>query len=109
MQVVSGWEEAYTQEFSGSSGKGPRPIVVSYASSPSAELGEDGEPRTKALLDTCFRQVEYAGVLNGAKDADSAKKVLDFLLSEKFQAAVPEQMFVYPAREGVALPEAWET
>ncbi|MGH3879814.1 MAG: thiamine ABC transporter substrate-binding protein [Actinophytocola sp.] len=108
MQVVSGWEEAYTQEFSGSSGKGPRPIVVSYASSPSAELGEDGKPRTKALLDTCFRQVEYAGVLNGAKDTDSAKKVLDFLLSEKFQAAVPEQMFVYPAREGVALPEAWE-
>ncbi|MGH3761155.1 thiamine ABC transporter substrate-binding protein [Actinophytocola sp.] len=108
MKVVSGWEEAYTQEFSGSSGQGPRPIVVSYASSPSAEIGDDGKPRTKALLDTCFRQVEYAGVLAGAKDADSAKKVLDFLLSEKFQAAVPEQMYVYPAREGVQLPEAWQ-
>lgn len=108
MQVVSGWEEAYTQEFSGSAGKGPRPVVVSYASSPAAEIGEDGKARTKALLDTCFRQVEYAGVLNGAKDAGSAAKVLDFLLSEQFQAAVPEQMFVYPAREGVALPEGWE-
>jgi thiamine transport system substrate-binding protein len=107
VKVVSGWEEAYTQEFSGSSGKGSRPIVVSYASSPAAEVGDDGKPRTKALLDTCFRQVEYAGVLDGAKDADSAKKVLDFLLSEKFQAAVPEQMYVYPAREGVALPEGW--
>ncbi len=108
MQVVSGWEEAYTQAFSGSSGKGPRPIVVSYASSPSAEVGDDGKPRTKALLDTCFRQVEYAGVLTGAKNADGAKKVLDFLLSEKFQAAVPDQMYVYPAREGVALPDAWQ-
>ncbi|GLZ35604.1 thiamine ABC transporter substrate-binding protein [Lentzea sp. NBRC 105346] len=102
VKVVSGWEEAYNQEFSGSAGKGPRPIVVSYASSPSAEEG-----RTKALLDTCFRQVEYAGVLNGAKNAEDARKVVDFLLGEKFQAQVAEQMYVYPSREGVALPESW--
>lgn len=108
VQVVSGWEEAYTQEFSGSSGKGPRPIVVSYASSPSAELAEDGTPRTKAVLDTCFRQVEYAGVLKNAAHAEDAEKVMDFLLSERFQAQVPEQMYVYPTRQGVELPEAWQ-
>jgi thiamine transport system substrate-binding protein len=108
VQVVSGWEEAYTQEFSGSSGKGPRPIVVSYASSPSAELDDQGNPRTKAVLGTCFRQVEYAGVLKNAAHADDAKKVMDFLLSEQFQAQVPEQMYVYPARAGVTLPEAWQ-
>ncbi|HEV7652234.1 MAG TPA: thiamine ABC transporter substrate-binding protein [Actinophytocola sp.] len=108
LKVASGWEEAYTQDFSGSSGKGPRPIVVSYASSPAAEIGDDGKPRTKALLDTCFRQVEYAGLLKGAEHPADAKKVLDFLLSEKFQAAMPEQMYVYPAREGVALPKAWQ-
>ncbi|MBB4911954.1 thiamine ABC transporter substrate-binding protein [Actinophytocola algeriensis] len=108
VQVVSGWEEAYTQEFSGSSGKGPRPIVVSYASSPSAELDEAGNPRTKAVLGTCFRQVEYAGVLKGAAHADDAEKVMDFLLSDEFQSQVPEQMYVYPARAGVTLPEAWQ-
>jgi thiamine transport system substrate-binding protein len=108
VQVVSGWEEAYSQEFSGSSGKGPRPLVVSYASSPSAELAEDGSPRTKALLDTCFRQVEYAGVLNGAEHPDDARRVLDFLLSREFQSEVPEQMFVYPARSDVELPAAWQ-
>jgi thiamine transport system substrate-binding protein len=108
LQVVSGWEEAYTQEFSGSSGKGPRPIVVSYASSPSAELDDQGNPRTKAVLDTCFRQVEYAGVLKGAANAEDAATVLDFLLSEEFQSQVPEQMYVYPARDGVTLPEAWQ-
>ncbi|MFI9011360.1 thiamine ABC transporter substrate binding subunit [Actinosynnema sp. NPDC053489] len=107
VKVVSGWEEAYTQDFSGSSGKGPRPVVVSYASSPSAEIGDDGAPRTKALLDTCYRQVEYAGVLNGAKNPDDARKVVDFLLGEQVQADVPGQMYVYPSREGVALPEAW--
>jgi thiamine transport system substrate-binding protein len=108
VQVVSGWEEAYQQEFSGSAGKGPRPIVVSYASSPSAELDDAGNPRTKAVLDTCFRQVEYAGVLKNAAHADDAKKVMDFLLSQEFQSQVPEQMYVYPARAGITLPEAWQ-
>jgi thiamine transport system substrate-binding protein len=108
VKVVSGWEEAYTQDFSGSSGKGPRPIVVSYASSPAAELDDQGNPRTKAVLDTCFRQVEYAGVLKNAAHADDAKKVMDFLLSADFQQQVPDQMYVYPTRKGVALPEAWQ-
>lgn len=108
MKVDSGWEEAYSQDFSGSSGKGPKAIVVSYASSPSAEVGKDGKPRTKAVLGTCFRQVEYAGLLAGAKNPEDAKKVLDFLLSPAFQADVPGQMYVYPAREGVALPKGWQ-
>ncbi|MEU0885936.1 thiamine ABC transporter substrate-binding protein [Lentzea sp. NPDC005914] len=97
VKVVSGWEEAYNQDF-----KADRPIVVSYASSPSAEGGA-----TKAVLNTCYRQVEYAGLLSKAKNAADAQKVLDFLLGEKFQAQVAEQMYVYPSREGVALPESW--
>jgi thiamine transport system substrate-binding protein len=108
VKVVSGWEEAYTQDFSGSSGKGPRPVVVSYASSPAAEVGADGKPRTKAMLDTCFRQVEYAGVLTGAAHPDDAKRLVDFLLAQEFQSNVAEQMYVYPAREGVPLPASWQ-
>jgi thiamine transport system substrate-binding protein len=108
VKVTSGWEESYTQDFSGSSGKGPRPLVVSYASSPAAEVGPDGRPRTKALLFTCFRQVEYAGVLAGAAHPEDARKVVDFLLSQRFQAEVAEQMFVYPAREDVPLPPSWQ-
>lgn len=107
VKVVNGWETAYKQEFS-VGGKGKRPIVLSYASSPAAEVGEDGKPKTKALLDTCYRQVEYTGVLKGAKQPDAARKLVDFLLGEKFQAQVAEQMFVYPAREGVALPPVWQ-
>ena len=107
LKVVSGWEEAYTKDFSGSSGKGPRPIVVSYASSPAAEVGDDGKPRTKALLDTCYRQVEYAGVLANGKQAENARKVVDFLLSQQFQATVAANMYVYPARQGVDLPAGW--
>ena len=69
VKVTSGWTDSYTVDFSGSSGKGDRPLVVSYASSPPAEI-IDSAPQapTGALLDTCFRQVEYAGVLQGAKN-----------------------------------------
>jgi thiamine transport system substrate-binding protein len=103
----AGWEEAYSQDFSGSSGKGPRPIAVSYASSPAAEIGADGKTRTKALLDTCYRQVEFAGVLAGAKNEDAGRKVVDFLLSQQFQSTVSQNMYVYPARQGVNLPQGW--
>ncbi|MGW0890593.1 thiamine ABC transporter substrate-binding protein [Saccharopolyspora sp. NPDC002578] len=107
VKLSAGWEEAYNQDFSGSTGQGPRPIVLSYASSPAAEVDETGRPRTRALLDTCYRQVEYAGVLAGAKDPQAAGEVVDFLLSPEFQAQVPDQMYVYPAVDGVALPPGW--
>ncbi len=81
--------------------------MLSYASSPPATIGDDGAPTTQALLDTCFRQVEYAGVLEGAANPEGAKAFVDFLLSEQVQADVPGQMYVYPIDSSVALPEDW--
>jgi thiamine transport system substrate-binding protein len=101
VSIAPGWTEAYNQEFTAGEGKGSKPIVVSYASSP-AFL-----PTTTALLDTCFEQTEYAGVLRGANNQDGAEKVIDFLLSEQVQAALPESMYVYPVREGTPLPADW--
>jgi thiamine transport system substrate-binding protein len=110
--AVDGWEEAYTQQFSGASGSpGKRPIVVSYATSPAAEVIFASKPPevapTAAIEDGCYRQVEYAGILRGAANRDGAQTLIDFMLSERFQADVPGSMFVYPVREGVALPEAF--
>jgi len=109
VKVTAGWEDAYTVDFSGSSGKGARPLVVSYASSPPFEMkaGQRTAP-TGALLDTCFRQVEYTGVLAGAANPDGAKRVVDFLLSKKFQDAMPEQMYVYPVSTTAKLPASWK-
>ena len=108
--AVDGWEEAYTQEFSGAAGSpGKRPIVVSYASSPAAEVIFASKPLstapTAAVEDGCYRQVEYAGVLDGARNEKGAKELIDFMLSRRFQADVPGSMFVYPVRQGVPLPE----
>jgi thiamine transport system substrate-binding protein len=110
--AVDGWEEAYTQQFSGASGSpGKRPLVVSYASSPAAEVIFASKPPasapTAAVEDGCYRQVEYAGVLRGARNEQGAKELIDFMLSRRFQADVPGSMFVYPVRVGVRLPEAF--
>jgi thiamine transport system substrate-binding protein len=110
--AVDGWEEAYTQQFSGAAGSpGKRPIVVSYATSPAAEVIFASKPLaeapTAAVPDGCYRQVEYAGVLRGAANEDGARRLIDFMLSERFQADVPGSMFVYPVRRGVRLPEAF--
>ena len=111
--VVDGWEDAYYARFSGSAGgKGNRPIVVSYASSPPAEvIFRDPRPTeapTGVVETSCFRQVELAGVLRGAKNEDGARELVDFMLSKRFQEDVPLQMFVFPAREDAALPREFE-
>lgn len=106
--VESSWTQAYTVDFSGSSGAGPKPIVVSYASSPPAESVDGAAPPTRALLDTCFRQVEYAGVVAGSQHAADAGRLVDFLLGEQVQADVPGQMYVYPVQRGTPLPADWQ-
>ena len=108
LKVDAGWEDAYYVDFSGPSSEGDRPIVLSYASSPPYEVPEgSGTAPTGALLDTCFRQVEYAGVLAGAKNPEGAQKVVDWLLSADVQADIPLSMYVYPVDSSVALPESW--
>ena len=108
VKITAGWEDAYFTDFSGSSGKGDYPIVLSYSSSPAAEVREDGLSQTEALLDSCYRQTEFAGVLNKAKNKAGAEEFVRFLLSNSFQSSLAESMYVYPIVEGIALPEAWE-
>jgi thiamine transport system substrate-binding protein len=114
--VVENWTSAYFGEFSGSSGsQGTRPIVVSYASSPPAEVYFMDEPPADAptasiVADgTCFRQVEFAGILGNAENLDAARQFIDFLLSVDFQEDLPLQMFVFPVVPETELPEVFAT
>jgi thiamine transport system substrate-binding protein len=110
IKIDAGWEDAYTVDFTAGGGNGDRPIVVSYSSSPPFTIPEGADkPTTSALLDTCFRQVEYAGVLKGAKNPKGAQEFIDFMLGKEFQAALPDNMYVYPVDTTVALPEGWKT
>ena len=112
--ITADWETAYYTNFSGSSGRGAQPMVVSYASSPAAELiyAETAltESPTASLTGAgmCWRQVEFAGILKGSKNRAAAEKFIDFLLSQPFQEDVPLQMFVFPVLPEAALPEAFQ-
>ncbi len=111
--VVDGWEDAYFARFSGAAGsKGKRPIVVSYATSPVAEVvfrdPRPVESPTFVIESSCFRQVELAGVLRGAKNEDGARALIDFMLSKRFQEDIPLQMFVFPVRRDAVLPDEFQ-
>jgi thiamine transport system substrate-binding protein len=111
--VTDGWETAYYTSFSGSSGKGPQPMVVSYASSPAvevvfAEKPVDTAPTASIVGDnTCFRQVEFVGILKGSQQRALAEKWVDFMLSKTFQEDIPLQMYVYPVNQQATLPDVF--
>ena len=108
--VVNDWESAYYSNFSASAGKGNQPMVVSYGSSPPAEVIFSETPLTDAPTasiispNTCFRQIEFVGILKGTQQRELAEKFVDFLLDIPFQEDLPLQMFVFPANEKAQLP-----
>lgn len=110
--VSDGWEDAYYGQFSGgATSEGARPLVVSYASSPPAEVIYADPPVEEAptgvITAGCYRQIEGAGILAGTAHEAEARLLIDFLLSEPFQADIATSMFVYPVRGGIELPPAF--
>lgn len=111
--IVNDWETAYYSNFSGSSGKGAQPMVVSYGTSPAAEMvfaeEELREAPTASLVgvNMCFRQVEFVGILKGTRQRALAEKFVDFMLDKPFQEDIPMQMFVFPLNRQAQLPEAF--
>jgi thiamine transport system substrate-binding protein len=109
--IVDDWTDAYYGQFSGSSGDGQRPLVVSYASSPPVEVyfAEEtlDQAPTSSIVEPgmCFRQIEYAGILAGTEHVEAAQQFIDFMLSTEFQEDMPLQMFVFPVIEDAVLPE----
>jgi len=111
--VVDGWETAYYTNFSASSGRGLQPLVVSYSTSPAAEVIYADTPLTDAPTasilgpDTCFRQVEFVGILEGTGHLALAQKFVDFMLSQQFQEDIPLQMLMFPVNPDASLPQEY--
>ena len=108
VKVDDGWESAYDGDFSQGANAGTYPLVVSYASSPPAAVYySKPQPKTSpvgTMLSSCFRQVEFAGVMRGTSHLSAARKLVDFMLTAQFQSDIPLQMFVFPVRDGTKLP-----
>lgn len=112
VQVVNSWDEAYYTSFTRYGGD--HPLVVSYSTSPPAEIIfadpplPDGSPAlTGVAAETCFRQTEFAGVLRGSAFPKQAQQLVDYLAGPTFQVLLPESLFVYPANQDVSLPQSF--
>jgi thiamine transport system substrate-binding protein len=110
--VTDGWSDAYFGHFTvGSGGMGDRPLVVSYSTSPAADVfyseGAKTQPDSANLSPDgeTFRQIEFVGILQGTQQQALARQLVDFMLGVTFQEDIPLQMFVYPANQEAAIPE----
>ena len=107
--VTNDWEEAYYGAFTRAGGD--RPLVVSYGSSPPFEVLYGDDPTasvapTGVVEDTCYRQVEFAGVLRGTDAPDEARQLIEFLVSADFQQHIPLNLYVFPVAD-VALDQVF--
>ena len=111
VDVVSGWDEAYFTSFSGAGAGGPRPLVVSYASSPPAEIvfaeTPIDEATTGVMESSCFRQIEYIGILQGTEHEAEAQQLIDWWLSDSMQAELPLNYFVFPINPRTPVPQVF--
>ena len=108
VKIDPGWSEAWEGDYTDGGGGGKRPIVVSYSSSPPDTIAKGTtKPRTSVLLGTCFRQVEYAGVVDGAANTTGAKAFVNFLVSRAAQQTLPANMYVYPVNPAAKVPASW--
>lgn len=110
--IADGWTDAYYTRFTRHGGD--RPMVVSYSTSPPAEVLLSDPPLppgapapTGVASGTCFEQIEFAGVLRGTEQRDEAQMLVDFLVSRSFQELLPENLFVYPVNLEASLPESF--
>ena len=109
VRISPDWTTAYTIDFSGSSGKGKYPLVVSYGSSPPAEVlyaeKPIDTPPTAVIESTCFRQTEYVGALRGTRNPNLAAQLISYLLDVPFQESMPLSLFVFPVNKKATLPD----
>jgi thiamine transport system substrate-binding protein len=112
VRVDDGWEQAYSTDFTAGGASGDRPLVVSYATDPAADVvfsgGKKTTPTVGVVPGTCFGQIEFAGVLAHAKNPAGARALIDFMLTRSFQEDVPLQMYVYPVLPTAKLPSVFE-
>ena len=113
VDVANDWTAAFYTSFTGGGGKGTKPIVVSYATDPAyAVINAKPRPSTSPIgvIDsTCYRQIEFAGILAGARHPAAARALVDFLLSTPFQQDMPLQMYVQPVNRDAKPPAVFTT
>jgi thiamine transport system substrate-binding protein len=107
VKVANSWSDAYYKEFTRNGGT--RPLVVSYATSPAAEVFysekkiDTSPTRNVSLPGAVFVQVEGIALLKGGRHPELAGQFMRFMRSAEVQSALQTTMWMWPAQGGVAL------
>jgi thiamine transport system substrate-binding protein len=113
VHVAADWTTAWTMDYAGAGNPGRYPMVVSYGSSPPAEIvyaadpASVTEPDSGVIESTCFRQTEYVGVLRGTRNPNLARRLVEYLLDVPFQESMPTSLFVFPVNPDAKLPDVF--
>ena len=113
VHVAADWTTAWTMDYAGAGNPGRYPMVVSYGSSPPAEIvyaadpASVTEPDSGVIESTCFRQTEYVAVLRGTKNPELARRLVEYLLDVPFQESMPTSLFVFPVNPQAKLPDVF--
>ena len=105
LTVAPGWTEAY-----GLFTKGEAPMVLSYTTSPAYHIISEKVETYQAasFSEGHYLQIEVAGLVKSSAHKDLAKTFLAFMLTPKFQDAIPTGNWMLPAAPtSAALPEAF--
>ena len=114
VHVAADWTTAWTMDYAGAGNPGKYPMVVSYGSSPPAEIvyaadpASVTEPDSGVIESTCFRQTEYVGVLRVTANPNLARRLVEYLRDVPFQESMPTSLFVFPVNPAAKLPEVFE-
>ena len=107
VKVAKGWSEAYYADFSRAEG-GSRPLVVSYSTSPAAEVfyskDKISESPTGSLSipGTVYRQTEGIALVKGGSAPVAAGKLIEFMRTPEVQKQLQTEMWMYPVEAAVA-------
>ena len=105
LTVTPGWSEAY-----GLFTKGEAPMVLSYTTSPAYHMVAENTERYQAAAfsEGHYIQIEVAGLVKGAPQADLARQFLSFMVTPGFQDTIPTNNWMMPAAAtSEPLPEAF--
>lgn len=94
LTVTPGWSEAY-----GLFTKGEAPMVLSYTTSPAYHMVAESTQRYQAASfeEGEYLQIEVAGITTTGAKNPLAAKFIAFMTGPKFQDAIPETNWMFPA------------
>ena len=106
-KLTDGWSDAYQVDFTQGGGKGDRPIVLSYDSSPAFTVADDGDVDHQRAARHLLPPGRVRRRARRRREPGRRRGAGRLPAHPEVQAALPESMYVFPVDAAVELPADW--